>query len=47
MDLKGLDVKTVEKVSEAGYFSKEKKGEKKGEDAFFKQGEKPEVCGPP
>ena len=47
VDLKGLDVKTVEKVSEAGYFSKEKKGEKKGEDAFFKQGEKPEVCGPP
>ena len=47
VDLKGLDAKTVEKVSEDGYFSKEKKGEKKGEDAFFKQGEKPEVCGPP
>ena len=35
----------MEKVSEDGYFSREKKSEKKGEEAFFKQGEKPEVRG--
>lgn len=33
----------MEKVSKAGYFEKEKKEQKKGEEAFFKQGEKPEV----
>ena len=43
VDLKGVDSKTVEKVSEEGYFTKEKSKEKKGEEAFFKQGEKPEV----
>lgn len=33
----------MEKVGKAGYFEKEKKEQQKGEDAFFKQGEKPEV----
>ncbi len=33
----------MEKVAKAGYFEKEKKEQQKGEEAFFKQGEKPEV----
>ncbi len=36
----------MEKVGKAGYFEKEKKQDKKGEEAFFKQGEKPEVRTP-
>ena len=43
MDLKGIDNKTVERVGEEGYFTREKKQDKKGEEAFLKQGEKPEV----
>jgi hypothetical protein len=45
VDLKGVDAKTLEKVSEPDYFTREKKAdrEKKGEEAFFKHGEKPEV----
>jgi large subunit ribosomal protein L6e len=45
VDLKGVDVKTLDKVSQPDYFAREKKAdrEKKGEEAFFKQGEKPEV----
>lgn len=44
VDLKGVDGKTLEKISELNYFTKEKKSEKaKTEEAFFKQGEKPEV----
>jgi Ribosomal protein L6e len=44
VDLKGVDDKTLEKISEPNYFTKEKKSEKaKTEEAFFKQGEKPEV----
>ncbi|MCJ1328335.1 hypothetical protein MMC10_005011 [Thelotrema lepadinum] len=42
VELKGLDSKTVEKVSEKGYFTGEKKKQKASEEAFFKQGEKPE-----
>ncbi|KAF7513394.1 hypothetical protein GJ744_009815 [Endocarpon pusillum] len=43
VDLKGVDDKTIEKISEPNYFTKEKKSEKaKTEEAFFKQGEKPE-----
>ncbi|KAK2760733.1 hypothetical protein FQN54_001969 [Arachnomyces sp. PD_36] len=44
VDLKGVDQKTLEKVSETDYFTKDKKAEKeqKGEEAFFKNGEKPE-----
>lgn len=44
IDLKGVDDKTLEKISEPTYFTKEKKSQKaKTEEAFFKQGEKPEV----
>ncbi|KAL3473325.1 ribosomal protein L6e-domain-containing protein [Aspergillus californicus] len=42
IDISGVDSQTVEKVSAAGYFTKEKKAEKKTEEAFFAQGEKPE-----
>ncbi|KAJ5166791.1 60S ribosomal protein L6-B [Penicillium canariense] len=42
VDLAGVDAKTLEKVSTPDYFTKEKKAEKKTEEAFFKQGEKPE-----
>ena len=45
VDLKGIDEKTLETVSGEGYFAREKsKKGKKGEEEFFKQGEKPEVC---
>ena len=47
VDLKGIDSETVEKVSKDGYFTSEKKKEKGGEEAFFKQGEKPEVSDKP
>ncbi len=44
VDLKGLDQKAMEKVSGESYFSRDKKSKKeKGEEAFMKQGEKPEV----
>ena len=43
VELNGLDSKTVEKVSEKGYFTAEKKKQKASEEAFFKQGEKPQV----
>ena len=36
----------MEKVGKTGYFEKEKKEQQKGEEAFFKQGEKPEVSLP-
>lgn len=51
VELKGVDEKTLERVSETGYFTREKKEQrKKGEEAFFKQGddkkaEKKEVSG--
>ncbi|BAE64103.1 unnamed protein product [Aspergillus oryzae RIB40] len=44
IDISGVDAQTVEKVSTPDYFTKEKKAEKKTEEAFFKQGEKPEVA---
>jgi hypothetical protein len=43
VDLKGIDSKVLDKVSEDGYFTKDKAAHKPGEDSFFKQGEKPEV----
>ena len=44
VDLKGLDQKVIEKVAAPDYFTKDKASEKKkSEDAFFKQGDKPEV----
>jgi large subunit ribosomal protein L6e len=42
VDLKGVDEKVIEKASQDGYFTKDKAAHKPGEDAFFKQGEKPE-----
>ncbi|KAN0067615.1 Ribosomal protein L6e domain containing protein [Elaphomyces granulatus] len=42
VDLKGVDEKTLEKVSAPDYFTKEKNKEKKSEEAFFQQGEKAE-----
>lgn len=43
LDVSGLDKSVLEKVSKSEYFSKDKAGKKTGEEAFFKQGEKPEV----
>jgi len=42
LDVKGLDKSILEKVSKSEYFSKDKAAKKTGEEAFFKQGEKPE-----
>ena len=44
VDLKGVDTKKVDEVGAPKYFTGEKSKEKAGEDAFFKQGEKPQVC---
>ena len=41
-----MDSKVLEKVSGAGYFTSDKVSKKPGEESFFKQGEKPEVCNP-
>jgi ribosomal protein L14E/L6E/L27E len=43
VDVSGLDEKKVEEISQPKYFTAEKAKEKAGEEAFFKQGEKPEV----
>lgn len=40
-----MDESIVKKASEDGYFTKDKEAKGTGEDAFFKQGEKPEVGG--
>ncbi|KAF2083544.1 60S ribosomal protein L6 [Saccharata proteae CBS 121410] len=42
VDLSGIDSAVVDKVGGDDYFTREKKQDKKGEEAFFKQGEKPE-----
>ncbi|KAF2279037.1 uncharacterized protein EI97DRAFT_226075 [Westerdykella ornata] len=42
VDLSGVDESVLNKASEDGYFTKDKETKKPGEDAFFKQGEKPE-----
>ncbi|KAE8453794.1 hypothetical protein EG329_009306 [Mollisiaceae sp. DMI_Dod_QoI] len=42
VDLAGVDQKKVEEVGSEKYFAAEKSEKKKGEEAFFKQGEKPE-----
>ncbi|KAI9713801.1 MAG: hypothetical protein M1820_000531 [Bogoriella megaspora] len=42
IDLSGVDQKVVDKVGSKEYFARDKKDKKTGEDAFFKQGEKPE-----
>ncbi|TVY82387.1 60S ribosomal protein L6-B [Lachnellula suecica] len=42
VDLAGLDQKKIDEVSSDKYFAQDKAEKKKGEEAFFKQGEKPE-----
>lgn len=44
VDLSGIDQKKVDEVAGDKYFAREKSEKKKGEEEFFKQGEKPEVC---
>lgn len=44
IDISGVDQSALEKVSASDYFTKDKAAEKKSEEAFFKQGEKPQVC---
>ena len=43
VDLTGLDAKKIEELSSEKYFAREKGDKKAGEEAFFKQGETPEV----
>ncbi len=43
VDLAGVDPKKVEEVAQPKYFTAEKAKDKTGEEAFFKQGEKPQV----
>ena len=43
IDVSAVDQKALEKISAPDYFTKEKKAEKKTEEAFFKNGEKPQV----
>lgn len=43
VDVSGLDSKKVEEISKAEYFTGDKVKDKAGEEAFFKQGEKPQV----
>jgi len=42
VDIKAVDHKLLEKISGEKYFAGDKSEKKKGEEAFFKQGEKPE-----
>lgn len=46
VDISGIESSVVEKVGGDAYFAREKKSKAKGEEAFFKQGEKPEVRHP-
>lgn len=43
VDLSGVDTGKIDEVAAPKYFTAEKAKEKAGEEAFFKQGEKPEV----
>ena len=43
VDLKGVDEKKIEEVSQPKYFTGDKTKDRAGEDSFFKQGEKPQV----
>lgn len=43
VDLAGIDEAKLEEISRPKYFTAEKSKEKAGEEAFFKQGEKPQV----
>ncbi|KAF2655543.1 60S ribosomal protein L6-B [Lophiostoma macrostomum CBS 122681] len=42
VDVKGVDDSILKKAGETSYFTKDKESKKTGEEAFFKQGEKPE-----
>ncbi|KAI1458985.1 ribosomal protein L6e-domain-containing protein [Annulohypoxylon moriforme] len=42
IDLKGIDESKVNEVAQASYFTRDKAKDKASEDAFFKQGEKPQ-----
>merc|ERR1711881_781891 len=42
VDISGLDESKIEEISQPKYFTAEKAKEKAGEEAFFKQGEKPQ-----
>lgn len=46
VDLSGIDKAKVDEVAGDKYFAREKNEKKKGEEEFFKQGEKPEVRPP-
>lgn len=43
IDLSGVDQAKVDEIASEKYFAREKADKKKGEEEFFKQGEKPEV----
>ena len=47
IDVSGLDQKKIEEVSQPKYFTADKAKQKAGEEAFFQQGEKPQVCTSP
>ncbi|KAK6843152.1 putative ribosomal protein L6.e.B- cytosolic [Apiospora arundinis] len=42
IDLSGLDSKKVDEIASEKYFARDRTAEKAGEEAFFKQGEKPQ-----
>ncbi|KAH8910862.1 hypothetical protein BR93DRAFT_934435 [Coniochaeta sp. PMI_546] len=42
VDLAGIDEKKIEEIAQPKYFTAEKAKQKAGEEAFFKQGEKPQ-----
>ncbi|KAK1769774.1 ribosomal protein L6e-domain-containing protein [Phialemonium atrogriseum] len=42
VDVSGVDQKKIEEIAQPKYFTAEKAKEKAGEEAFFKQGEKPQ-----
>ncbi|KAL6886585.1 translation protein SH3-like domain-containing protein [Trichoderma longibrachiatum] len=44
VDISGLDAAKIEEISQPKYFTAEKAKEKASAEAFFKQGEKPQVC---
>jgi large subunit ribosomal protein L6e len=43
VDISGVDQKKIDEVSQSKYFEADKTQNKAGEEAFFKQGEKPQV----
>lgn len=42
VDLKGLDSSKIDEIAQATYFTRDKAKDKASEEAFFKQGEKPQ-----